>query len=180
MSDFSQGPGWWQASDGKWYPPEQAPGGAAAPTPAQSGPGMSPYGPLAEWPIRAASYVIDFMAVGVIAQIVSQISSTLGFLISLIGFAFGLYNAYLNGSTGQSIGKRVMGTKVVSETDGSLIGGGMGIVRYFAHIVDALACCIGYLWPIWDDKRQTFSDKIMKTVVISGLERKSLGDALQG
>ena len=26
MSDFSQGDGWWQASDGKWYPPEQAAG----------------------------------------------------------------------------------------------------------------------------------------------------------
>jgi hypothetical protein len=23
MSDVSQGPGWWQASDGKWYAPEQ-------------------------------------------------------------------------------------------------------------------------------------------------------------
>jgi Domain of unknown function (DUF4190) len=23
MSDTSQGPGWWQASDGKWYPPQQ-------------------------------------------------------------------------------------------------------------------------------------------------------------
>ena len=30
MSDASQGPGWWQASDGKWYPPEQAPGAGAA------------------------------------------------------------------------------------------------------------------------------------------------------
>lgn len=28
MSDVSQGPGWWQASDGKWYPPQQAPGAA--------------------------------------------------------------------------------------------------------------------------------------------------------
>ena len=25
MSDVSQGPGWWLASDGKWYPPEQSP-----------------------------------------------------------------------------------------------------------------------------------------------------------
>ena len=25
MSDQSQGPGWWVASDGKWYPPDQAP-----------------------------------------------------------------------------------------------------------------------------------------------------------
>ena len=32
MSDTSQGPGWWQASDGKWYPPEQAPGGGAGTT----------------------------------------------------------------------------------------------------------------------------------------------------
>ncbi len=26
MSDVSQGPGWWQATDGKWYPPERYPG----------------------------------------------------------------------------------------------------------------------------------------------------------
>jgi len=26
MSDAPQGPGWWQASDGQWYAPEQAPG----------------------------------------------------------------------------------------------------------------------------------------------------------
>src|SRR3954452_13173328 len=25
MSDATQGPGWWQATDGKWYPPEQHP-----------------------------------------------------------------------------------------------------------------------------------------------------------
>jgi hypothetical protein len=25
MSDVSQGPGWWLAADGKWYPPEQQP-----------------------------------------------------------------------------------------------------------------------------------------------------------
>jgi Domain of unknown function (DUF4190) len=26
MSDTSQGPGWWQASDGRWYPPQHHPG----------------------------------------------------------------------------------------------------------------------------------------------------------
>jgi hypothetical protein len=26
MSDTSQGPGWWLASDGRWYPPETHPG----------------------------------------------------------------------------------------------------------------------------------------------------------
>ena len=31
MSDVSQGPGWWLASDGKWYPPQQAPQQTIAP-----------------------------------------------------------------------------------------------------------------------------------------------------
>ncbi len=58
MSDTSQGPGWWQASDGKWYPPESAPWAApvtppsettlpADPTPAAGDPapyGQTPYG----------------------------------------------------------------------------------------------------------------------------------------
>jgi len=38
MSDVSQGPGWWQASDGKWYAPQ--PPGAAAPAPAAPTPPM--------------------------------------------------------------------------------------------------------------------------------------------
>lgn len=33
MSDTSQGEGWWQASDGKWYPPEEQPSTGAAPEP---------------------------------------------------------------------------------------------------------------------------------------------------
>lgn len=31
MSDTSQGPGWWQASDGKWYAPQGPPGNYAQP-----------------------------------------------------------------------------------------------------------------------------------------------------
>lgn len=43
MSDYSQGPGWWQASDGKWYPPQQASAApAAGPWGAAPQPGM-PY-----------------------------------------------------------------------------------------------------------------------------------------
>lgn len=36
MADVSQGPGWWIASDGKWYPPELHP--SVAPPPAPPGP----------------------------------------------------------------------------------------------------------------------------------------------
>jgi len=34
MSDVSQGPGWWEASDGKWYPPHQHPDYAGSEEPA--------------------------------------------------------------------------------------------------------------------------------------------------
>jgi hypothetical protein len=47
MSDFSQGEGWWQASDGKWYPPETAPPGFAAPTAPGSTPPTGPIAPVA-------------------------------------------------------------------------------------------------------------------------------------
>jgi hypothetical protein len=41
MSDVSGGPGWWEASDGKWYPPEAVPGDRPAPTQAPT-PGFGP------------------------------------------------------------------------------------------------------------------------------------------
>src|SRR5262245_55024234 len=45
MSTTPQGPGWWQASDGNWYPPELAPGAATQPPPASTPP--APSGPPA-------------------------------------------------------------------------------------------------------------------------------------
>ena len=46
-------------------------------------------------------------------------------------------------------------------------GVGLSIGRAFLHIVDALPCYLGYLWPLWDQKRQTFTDKILNTVVVT-------------
>jgi hypothetical protein len=42
MSDQQQGPGWWLASDGKWYPPDQAPPLPPAETWASPPPGPPP------------------------------------------------------------------------------------------------------------------------------------------
>ncbi len=44
MSDTSQGPGWWEASDGKWYPPEQHPNDPP-PTSSTPPPAAAPPGP---------------------------------------------------------------------------------------------------------------------------------------
>jgi len=42
MSDISQGEGWWQASDNKWYPPEQHPDHQPPPTLAAAAPEPAP------------------------------------------------------------------------------------------------------------------------------------------
>jgi hypothetical protein len=44
-ADASQGPGWWQASDGKWYPPEAQPGAAPTIPPAAPASGTSAAAP---------------------------------------------------------------------------------------------------------------------------------------
>jgi Domain of unknown function (DUF4190) len=54
MSDTSQGPGWWLASDGKWYPPELWTG-----PPGESASGTAtapPYGPYGQYGQAPAPY----------------------------------------------------------------------------------------------------------------------------
>ena len=79
--------------------------------------------------------------------------------------AYWVWNfGYRQGTTGSSIGKSLLKFKVVSETTGEPLGFGMSVVREIAHLVDAVICYIGYLFPLWDAKRQTLADKIMATV----------------
>ncbi len=51
MSDTSQGPGWWMASDGKWYPPELWTG------PPNTGPaGPATHSTLPAYPAQGSAY----------------------------------------------------------------------------------------------------------------------------
>lgn len=95
---------------------------------------------------------------------IGGIIAFLGFVL-LIGFAFWNYGLK-QGKTGYTIGKGVLGIKVVKEADGQVLGTWFSIGRQFVHVLDSMACYIGYLWPLWDDKRQTFADKILTTIVI--------------
>ncbi|APB01785.1 RDD family protein [Nocardia seriolae] len=84
----------------------------------------------------------------------------------LYGLVVGFYLIYLEGKTGQTPGKKMLGIRLVREADGQPLGFGMAFVRRICHVVDALPCYIGFLWPLWDAKRQTFADKILSTIVV--------------
>jgi hypothetical protein len=72
MSDVPQGPGWWQASDGKWYPPESAP----APYPQAGPPG--PTGPPPQK--RSKGSLIAVIAAVAVAALVA-----FGFIVAAAG-----------------------------------------------------------------------------------------------
>lgn len=197
MSDVSQGPGWWQASDGKWYAPEQAAGSPTTTAPPASygapvgavapGAAVGPGGqPLAEFGPRAIGFLIDYVAplvivvagwiVFFILAAISNITGIIGILVLiaawLAAIAMWISYSYQAGKTGQSPGMRMQGIRCISEETGQPIGGGQGIVRYFAHFVDSIICDIGWLFPLWDPKKQTIADKIMKTIVVTGAPKE--------
>jgi uncharacterized RDD family membrane protein YckC len=98
-------------------------------------------------------------------------ASGLALMLMLLGgalsIAYYVWNYCIKqGRTGYTIGKGILGIKLIKIDTGQPMGAGLSFVRQLAHIVDAIPCYLGYLWPLWDSKRQTFADKIMSTVVI--------------
>lgn len=123
----------------------------------------------ANWGQRVGAYLVDWAPVIVLDIISSVIQSTaFSVLVYFASIAWWVYNrGYLAGTTGQSWGKKLLNLRLIGEATGQPIGFGMALARDILHFfVDFLPCLIGYLSPLWDAKRQTFADKIIKTVVV--------------
>lgn len=129
----------------------------------------------ASWIQRVGAYLVDLLVIGVPGGLLIGVGAAVGggggaFLL-VIGYlvliGLWLWNyVFRQGNTGQTIGKEQLGIKLIRESDGQPVGPGMSFARGVAHVVDNLACYIGWLWPLWDAKSQTFADKICSTVVV--------------
>ena len=90
---------------------------------------------------------------------------------AVVALVYLIWNlGYRQGRTGSSIGKAMMKFKVVGENSGEPIGFGMSVVRELLYAVFGGVCFIlgivTYLYPLWDAKRQTLVDKVIKTVCL--------------
>jgi uncharacterized RDD family membrane protein YckC len=95
------------------------------------------------------------------------------FVLQLAALGFMIYNRWiLAGRTGQSIGRRVLKIRLIGEQTGRPIGGANAFLRDLCHVLDGIAY-IGYLWPLWDERRRTFADMIMTTIVVDAPETPS-------
>jgi uncharacterized RDD family membrane protein YckC len=86
----------------------------------------------------------------------------------LLGLGFFIWNTFVRqGRTGATIGKSAIGITLLKESTGQPVGAGMAFVRYIVHQFTDGLCFLGYLWPLWDAKRQTWTDKILSQVVVN-------------
>lgn len=120
--------------------------------------------------MRAGGALIDLLPV-IILNLVFGWFPVIDFLVWLASIAYMVYLGYLEGVTGQTPGKAIMGIRLVNE-QGDVIGSGPGIGRKFAHVVDSAVCLLGWLLPLVDAKRQTIADKLLQTYVVTGAEKK--------
>ena len=128
--------------------------------------------PFAGWWSRVWAWLLDNFLVGfALGLIVSWSDSTaLDAVTGLIAIAWAIYNAYLAGTTGQSYGKRAAGIRLANLADGKPIGAGYALLRLLLDVVFWWLCIVpgllNYLWPLWDEKHQTWCDKIASSVVV--------------
>ncbi len=132
--------------------------------------------PLASFKKRAFAFIIDFalmlgitLAIVLLPEVLSMTSVTGGQFSTILFITIGLlwlYSTLLEGFNGQSIGKRLMGLKVV-RTDGKKMSYDHAAVRNFGKILPLLPfdLLIG-MWRIKNNAFMRYFDKFAGTTVI--------------
>jgi uncharacterized RDD family membrane protein YckC len=181
------------------YPQNPSPQNPYAGTPRPDRPVFG-FGGYASWFSRVGAYLIDqfvgaaaalpaligFVILGANTTTItnpdgsttSSYDGNVAFPLTLLviggitSIAFFVWNICIRqGNTGATVGKSVLAIRLVN-ADQQPIGPGWAFLRSLLHVVDGI-CYLGYLWPIWDARKQTFADKIMSTYVIHAVAQEA-------
>jgi len=133
--------------------------------------------PLASFRSRALAFLVDFAFIFAITAAITYLPdilslSTANFLSkgvsTLLSITVGLlwlYSTLLEGFNGQSIGKRIIGLKVV-RTDGKKMSYDHAAVRNFGKVLPLLPFDLIYGWRIKNSAFMRYFDKFAGTTVI--------------
>jgi uncharacterized RDD family membrane protein YckC len=137
---------------------------------------VTPYGAItAPWWKRLVALMVDNVLLYIVTVLVSVRAGSSGAVTTLrfvaeLALTF-CYFGYLNGVPGQTVGKRVLGIRCVDADTGEAIGFRRGLARQAVVAVLSLAflfpAFLDGLWPLWDQKRQAWHDKVVRSVVIA-------------
>lgn len=127
---------------------------------------------------RVIAFMIDSAIVGAIGGFIGFGTNFFwggGLFGFLIGGAYQWY--FLTRQDGQTIGKLMLGLRVVKE-DGTPFTDGEAIIRYFGYILNSAVFMLGWLWAFVDDKNQGLHDKIAHTYVVKAGDDKVKNSSL--
>lgn len=127
--------------------------------------------PLAGWVRRVRAGLVDGAPLLVFAL------WNRGWLAVGVGLAYLWLLGHLDGVTGQTPGKALLGLRLVGG-NGAPPGKRVGVARKFLHVVDLIPLGLGFLVPLVHLRRQTFADQIVSTFVIGGTPPRPLSLAL--
>ena len=139
MSDTSGGPGWWQASDGKWYPPQPYPG--QLPPPPQGWAASPPPAPDREaGDIRfpMALRVADIFKIVAVLVLIASVLAALAGGIDL-GRQTDASGAHVN--SGGTVVGFIVATLVGGAVAASLLG-------FFAYVLEILIATYSEIWEM--------------------------------
>jgi len=144
-------------------PPLPPTGGAPIPPPGWSQPAGEVLCKASFWQ-RFAAWLVDVVLLFVAGQFITALVPG-GMMLGVVG-AF-VYWTYFEGVTGQTLGKTALNIKIIDPETGDVIGYGRGVGRYFSKIVSGLAIGLGFFWMLWDPQKQTWHDKLVRSVVVA-------------
>jgi len=129
-------------------------------------PGGGASGPRSGFWRRLGAVLIDSVILFVpYAVLLVLVDYTVAQLISVV-IDWTYYTMLEGGRTGQTLGKRALGIRVIDFRAGGPIGYGRGLLRQIGKLLSGVVIALGYLWMLWDKENQTWHDKIATTVVV--------------
>jgi uncharacterized RDD family membrane protein YckC len=127
--------------------------------------------------------VIDLGVALVLIAIVGSVPQVLGLLLPrrvlvnevvshgvavFVGILPVLYFLIPTAVVGRTVGKEVMGLRVVRWPSGTRLGFPRGVLRFFAYFVALVPLGAGFLWIIVDRDRRGWHDHIAGSAVVHG------------
>jgi uncharacterized RDD family membrane protein YckC len=116
--------------------------------------------------LRLVALIIDNIILSIVGAIIGAVlgDQSLGFLISfVIGLVYQV--GMLTANNGQTIGKMLLGLRVV-QTDGGSVNAMNAGLRYIGYYLNTILIFLGWLLAIVDSRGQGLHDKIAGTMVV--------------
>ena len=108
--------------------------------------------------------VLTFMA-GFSANVDSPASNVVSSLTLLMFITLLLYEPFFVSLTGTTLGKTLVGIRVV-RSDGGRLGFRLSIGRFAVKLLSTLPLGLGFLLALFDDEGRTWYDRVSDTIVV--------------